>query len=146
MRVLPRRPASAANPANWNPYKPYIRERLEKYPRLSRIRLLEEIQEQGYIGKATILGDYLHQIQPVIPVLPKIRYETKPGEMAQCNWSECRYTRLDGSETKVHCFTMVLGHSRVCHIEFTPSQDQQTFLECHPRTFDYSSWRYPFEP
>ena len=133
----PETPRRRTKSSKLDPYKPYIRERLAKFPRLSRVRLLEEIQEQGYDGKTTILGDYLRQIRPAIPVLPELRYETKPGEMAQCDWSECRYARPDGSERKVHCFTMVLGHSRVRHIEFALSQDQQTFLECHPRAFEY---------
>jgi len=133
----PDTPRRRTKSSKLDPYKPYIRGRLAKFPRLSRVRLLEEIQNQGYDGRATILGDYLRQIRPAIPVLPEIRYETNPGEMAQCDWSECLYTRPDGSETQVHCFTMVLGYSRMRHIEFTPSQDQQTFLECHPRAFAY---------
>jgi transposase len=130
-------PRTRTKPSKLDPYKPYILERLANYPRLSRVRLLEEIQEQGYDGKATILGDYLRQVRPTVPVLPEIQYETKSGEMAQCDWSECIASRPDGSEKKVHCFTMVLGYSRVRYIEFTMSQDLQTFLECHLHAFEY---------
>ncbi len=40
-------------PSKLDPYKPYILKRLEKYPRLSRVRLFEELQERGYEGKLT---------------------------------------------------------------------------------------------
>jgi transposase len=130
-------PRTRTKPSKLDPYKPYILDRLANYPRLSRVRLLEEIQGQGYDGKATILGDYLRQVRPTVPVLPEIRYETKPGEMAQCDWSECIASRPDGPEQKVNCFTMVLGYSRVRYIEFTMSQDLQTFLECHLHAFEY---------
>jgi len=70
-------------PSKLDPYKSHIKGRLEKYPRLSRVRFFEEIQKQGYDGKPTILGDYLRQICPRILALPDIRYETLPGEMIQ---------------------------------------------------------------
>jgi len=54
-------PRTRNKPSKLDPYKPYILKRLEKYPRLSRVRLLEEIQELDYDGKATILGDYLRR-------------------------------------------------------------------------------------
>jgi len=132
-------PRTRTKPSKLDPYKPYILERLGNYPRLSRVRLLKEIQEQGYAGKATILGDYLRQVRPTIPVLPEIRYETPPGEMAQCDWSECLVSHPDGSERKVNCFSMILGYSRMRYIEFTMSQDLQTFLACHLHAFEYFS-------
>ena len=133
----PETPHTRNKPSKLDPYKPYIQERLEKYPRLSRVRLLEEIQALGYTGKSTILGDYLRQIRPRVSVLPELRYETKPGEMSQCDWSACHYSSSQGLEQKVNCFSMVLGYSRVQYIEFTPAQDIQTFLTCHLHAFEY---------
>jgi transposase len=124
-------------PSKLDPYKPHIKDRLEKYPRLSRVRFFEEIQKQGYDGKPTILGDYLRQIRPRIPALPEIRYETLPGEMIQCDWLEYLYSRPDGSEKKVYGFSMVLGYSRMRYVEFSRSQDLQAFLEGHLRAFEY---------
>ncbi len=133
----PETPRTRNKPSKLDPYKPYILKRLEKYPRLSRIRLFEELQERGYEGKITILGDYLRQVRPTIPVLPEYRYETRPGEMAQCDWAECLVSHPNGSEREVNCLSMVLGYSRVLHIEFTLSRDIQTFLECHLHAFEY---------
>lgn len=63
----PDTPKTRARPSKLDPFKPYILGRLEKYPRLSRVRLLDEIQNLGFDGKTTILGDYLRQIRPNIP-------------------------------------------------------------------------------
>ena len=109
--IPPKTVRTRNKPSKLDPYKPHIKERLEKYPRLSRVRFFEEIQKQGYDGKPTILGDYLRQIRPRIPVLPEIRYETQPGEMIQCDWLEYLYSSTDGSEKKVYGFSMVLGYS-----------------------------------
>lgn len=133
----PETPHTRNKPSKLDHYKPYIQERLEKYPRLSRVRLLEEIQALGYTGKSTILGDSLRQIRPRVSVLPELRYETKPGEMSQCDWSACHYSSSQGLAQKVNCFSMVLGYSRVQYIEFTPAQDIQTFLACHLHAFKY---------
>ncbi len=130
-------PRTRIKPSKLDPYKPYILKRLESYPRLSRVRLLEEIREQGYSGGTTILGDYLRQVRPTIPILPELRYETNPGEMAQCDWSACLASHPDGSERNVNCFTMTLSYSRMRFIEFTPSQDLPTFLTCHLHAFEY---------
>jgi len=133
----PTTPRTRIKPSKLDPYKPYILERLESYPQLSRVRLLEEVREQGYSGGTTILGDYLRQIRPTIPILPELRYETNPGEMAQCDWSACLASHPDGSERNVNCFTMTLSYSRMRFIEFTPSQDLPTFLTCHLHAFEY---------
>ena len=39
----PETPHTRNKSSKLDPYKPYIQERLEKYPRLSRVRLLEEL-------------------------------------------------------------------------------------------------------
>jgi len=133
----PDTPCTRNKPSKLDPYKPYIRKRLEKYPRLSRVRIFEEIQKEGYDGKLTILGDYLRVIRPVIPTLPEIRYETPPGEMAQCDWLEFYYSCSDGSEKKVYGFSMVLGYSRMRYVEFSQTQNLQAFIEGHLGAFEY---------
>jgi len=133
----PETPRTRNKPSKLDPYKPYILKQLEKYPRLNRVRLFEELQELGYEGKLTILGDYLRQVRPTVPTLPEYRYETKPGEMAQCDWAECLASHPNSLERKVNCLSMVLGYSRVLYVEFTLSRDIQTLLECHLHAFEY---------
>ena len=118
-------------------FKAYLKTRLEQYPDLSSVRLLEEIREMSYIGGYTILKDYLRTIRPKRHILPELRYETKPGVQAQVDWAECYYDLPEGDRIKVYCFSMVLGYSRMRFLEFTRSTDLYTFLLCHQHAFEY---------
>ncbi len=120
-----------------DPFKEHLRERLEQFPRLSSVRLLEEIQSQGYTGKETILKDYLRGVRPNPVTLAEIRYETKPGVQAQVDWSDCIYVIPDGNRRKTYCFSMILGYSRMRYVEFCTTTDLNTFLKCHQNAFEY---------
>lgn len=50
-------PQTRQKPSKLDPFMSYIQKRLNTYPRLSRVRLLEEIRNLGYDGGTTILGD-----------------------------------------------------------------------------------------
>ena len=56
----PRQP----RPSLLDPYKDYIRGRLQATPALSASRLLREIRELGYPGGATIVKDVVRQLRP----------------------------------------------------------------------------------
>ena len=124
-------------PSKLDKYKPYIRNRLEQYPSLTRTRIYEEIKEQGYDGGLTILGDYISKVRPEIPRLPEIRYETPPGDMGQCDWFEYNYACTDGTKKKVYGFIMVLGYSRMRYVRFFHSQSLQALIEGHLGAFEY---------
>ena len=61
------------------PYKPYIRERIEAY-NLSGVRILEEIRAKGYTGGYTVLKNYCQTLRNDMQVKAVWRFETKPGE------------------------------------------------------------------
>lgn len=118
-----------------DPFKEYLQQRLEKFPNLSSVRLLEELKEKGYSGGYTILKDYLRITRPKQINLPEVRFETKPGVQAQVDWADCIYVDPDGDMKRVYCFSMILGYSRMRYIEFTRSKDLITFLLCHQNAF-----------
>jgi len=120
-----------------DPFKEYLQQRLEKFPNLSSIRLLEELRMMGYSGGYTILKDYLRTIRPQQIILPEVRYETKPGVQAQVDWADCTYVDPSGDQKQVNFFSMVLGYSRMRYVEFTRSKDLFTFLLCHQHAFDF---------
>ena len=118
-------------------FKEYLQSRIEQFPFLSSVRLLEEIRSQGYNGGYTILKDYLRTIRPKRTVIAEVRYETKPGIQAQVDWSDCHYLTVEGESKRINCFSMILGFSRMRYVEFTTSTDIQTFLLCHQHAFEY---------
>ena len=72
-----------------DPYKKTIQELLITYPKLTGVRVEEEVRKLGYSGGKTILIDYLHDIrskgkrvyQPV---------EWKSGDAMQLDWGDCK--------------------------------------------------------
>jgi transposase len=119
-----------------DPYKPYIRARLEGVP-LSAVRLLEEIRAQGYGGRMTILKDFVHCVKEQERLRAVVRFETVPGEQSQVDWANAGSILADGKRRSVYAFVMVLGCSRMRFVTFTHSMDIHTLMRCHMEAFDY---------
>jgi hypothetical protein len=67
-----------------------------------------------------------------------VRFETPPGEQAQCDWAEVgRYPQPDGTSIRVYAFVMVLGYSRYLYVEFTRSMTLATLIRCHQNAFAF---------
>lgn len=129
-RQSPRRPSLL------DPYKTFIQQRLEKYPKLSAPRLLEELSAQGYPGGVSILKDYLREIRPsrVGAYLP---LKFAPGESAQVDWASCGTISVGKHTRRLSCFVMVLSYSRLLYFEFTVSEQLEEFLRCHVNAFRF---------
>jgi len=119
-----------------DPYKDYIKQRLDKYD-LTGVRLLREIKERGYAGSYTIVKDYVRQVKGAKPKPAFVRFETDPGEQAQVDWSRFGWTEFDGKRMKLWCFSMILGYSRTLYIQFTHSQNLVVLGQAHINAFRY---------
>jgi excisionase family DNA binding protein len=118
------------------PYKPYIRERIEGY-NLSGVRILEEIKAKGYVGEYTILKNYCRTLRNDVKVKAVWRFETKPGEQAQVDYGEFGPIEIDGAMRKLHCFSILLGYSRMRYIEFSIDLKTETLIRQHTNAFQY---------
>ena len=118
-----------------DPYKPYLRRRAAAGV-LNAVKLLGELRRQGYVGGITVLREFLHDLRPAVPIVTE-RFETPPGQQAQVDWAVCgRIWHRDRLRT-LSSFTMTLGYSRRQYLEFTVSQDMETFQRCHIKGFHY---------
>jgi transposase len=120
-------------------HRDYLTERWQAH-RLSAVRLLAEIQPRGFTGSVKIVRRFLAQLQAAHRTDPRltVRFETPPGEQAQCDWAEVgRYPQPDGTTIKVYAFVMVLGYSRYLYAEFTRSMDVATLIRCHQNAFAF---------
>lgn len=118
-----------------DPYKDYLVQRLEEYPKLTAVVLFKEIVEKGYTGGISTLRMYLHQIRKKeIPEI--IRFETSPGKQAQIDWGQGR-TIIDGEETVIKFFVMVLGYSRMLYVEIVANEKLQTLINAHQNAFEF---------
>jgi len=111
-----------------DPYKPKIDALIAKYPRLSAMRVLEEIRKgpEGYTGQVTVVRDYLRQIRPARGrVYQEVHYE--PGQALQVDWGHCGSIRIGNTSRSLSVFVAVLCYSRLCYIEFCLSQHKAEF-------------------
>ena len=125
-------------------FKAFIDTVLEDNPFLNREILLERLRKQGYEGRISILRDYAAAVTRKITKAAAIRFETEPGRQAQVDWKEFGKQVVDGRETRLYAFVMVLGYSRQPFVRFTTSMDQSTLLACHVLAFT-SFGGVPFE-
>lgn len=120
-----------------DPYKPFIEDMLEKNPSYNGELLYERIVRLGYQGKKTIMKAYAARLRKRLTQQAVMRFETEPGRQAQVDWKEFGRQVVDGKETKLYAFVMVLGYSRMPFVRFTTSMRQSTLLACHTLAFEY---------
>lgn len=124
-------------PSKLDPFKPAIDAILEENPTYNRGILIERLARMGYSGKISILRDYARGVARRLQQQAVIRFETEMGRQAQVDWKEFGKQTVDGHETKLSAFVMVLGYSRKPFVCFTTSMDQATMLACHVLAFSY---------
>ena len=71
-----------------DPFKSYIRARLEKFD-LPATTLWRELKAQGYSGGITILREFVAPLKADFTRRVTERFETVPGQQAQIDWGEC---------------------------------------------------------
>jgi len=120
-----------------DPYKPYILERLEKFPELTATRLVEELRERGYTCGVAVVRRYIARIRGPREKKAYLRVETMPGEQAQVDWGSFGWMRVGGTQRPVSCFAMVLSWSRALFLDFSFDQRIETFCAMHHRAFEF---------
>jgi transposase len=111
-------------PRKLDPYTGIIGARLEAYPKLSSVRLLEEIRSAGYTGGYTQLKEHVRQVRPRPPEEPLIRFETAPGRQAQVDFADFTF-----DWGKRYALIVVLGYSRLLWVRFFSRKDMRALLE-----------------
>ena len=122
-----------------DPHKDYLTERWQAHG-LSAVRLTDEIKARGFNGSVKVVRRFIAQLRAA--TMPNshltVRFETPPGEQAQCDWAEVgRYPQPDGTVARVYAFVMILGYSRYLYVEFTRSMDVATLIRCHQNAFAF---------
>lgn len=120
----PRYKARPPVPRKLDPYKPIIEARLATYPKLSSVRLLEEIRAAGYDGGYTQLKEHVREIRPRPPEDPVVRFETAPGRQAQVDFADFRFPW-----GKRYALMAVLGYSRLLWVRFCKRKDMRALLD-----------------
>ena len=113
-------------------YRPIIESRLAAYPKLSAVRLFEEIKAAGYQGAYTQVKACVRQVRPTLPVDPVVRFETPPGHQAQVDFAEFRLPW-----GKRYALVVVLGYSRLLWVRFYERQTMAVLMRGLEEAFGF---------
>jgi transposase len=122
-----------------DPFIPYMRECLEKYPEICASRLWQMCVERGYTGKQDHFRAFVARIRPKKKHEAFLRLSTLPGEEAQVDWGHFGYLHVGKAKRPLSAFVMVLSWSRQIFIEFFLEQRMCSFLEGHNDAFEFFS-------
>ena len=112
------RAAGGPRPRMVDPYRDFITETLERYPRLRSTRLYDMLRERGYKGAPRTLREYVALVRPRPRREVYLRTEPLPGEQAQIDWAYVGRLDLPGGGRALWLFVMVLSYSRALWGEF----------------------------
>ena len=132
----PRSAAPTAASSVLDPYKEFLRGRLEVADFTAQ-RLFQDIQAQGYQGGYNLVKRFVAPLRAEHHRRAEVRFETSPGQQAQVDWSGFGLLEVDGVRKALSCFSMILGFSRYQYSEFTLSRNLACFLACHVHAFEY---------
>jgi transposase len=137
LRYPPRGRKRPIRASKIDPYKTLIDEVLEENPHYNSELLFDRLLRLNYTGKKSILKNYVAGVRRRLLLQAVMRFETEPGLQAQVDWKEFGRQVVDGRDTKLYAFVMVLGYSRKAFVHFTTSMDTATLLACHLLAFAY---------
>lgn len=101
-----------------DPYRDFIRQTLEQYPKLLSTRLHDMLRERGYKGAVRTLREYVAEVRPRPRREVYLCTETLAGEQAQVDWAYVKKVAVPGGERALWLFVLVLSHSRAMWAEF----------------------------
>lgn len=134
-RTVPYPKSRTSRASKLDPYKEYVRARLEHFD-LPATVLKGEIEALGYGGGITILRDYVRPLKQEHERRVIERFETLPGRQAQIDWGECGTIEQGGQTRKLYVFVFVLGYSRRMYARFTTSLKRPALLACLKEAFE----------
>ncbi len=117
------------------PYVPFIREVLEKYPTLSASRLYEMVRQRGYPGRPDHFRHLVARHRPRRPAEAYLRVRTLPGEQGQVDWGHFGKLTIGRALRPLLAFVMVLSFSRMTFLRFYLDAQMPNFLRGHVDAF-----------
>ena len=138
-RVLDSRgisPRIIQRPSIADPYLPFIRETLERWPTLPSSRLYDMVVERGYPGQPGHFRRIISRLRPSKPAEAFQRLSTLPGEQAQVDWAHCGKVTVGRATRLLSAFVMVLSWSRMTFVRFFYDQRLGSFLAGHQAAFE----------
>ena len=124
-------------PSIIDPYLPFVKDTLAKYPRLPASRLYQMVAERGYKGAPDHFRSLVSRYRPKPTAEAYMRLRTLPGEQAQVDWADFGKYEIEGASRRLYAFVMVLSYSRSVFLKFSLSAAMGAFLRGHVEAFEH---------
>lgn len=145
---------SALKRREWQPYRrkasggmleahrSWLAERAPKVHYSARILYQELTRERGFTGcyETVKLAVRPLRAEAALAGLTQRRFETAPGEQAQCDWGQVTVP-LGGQRVRLHVFVMTLGFSRRGFAMGFEGERMPDLLAAHEAAFGYFGGR-----
>jgi transposase len=118
-----------------DPYLPFIREMLAKFPTLTASRLHAMVWERGYRGGKSRFRAIIACHRPRPKAEAYLRLRTLPAEQAQCDWAHFDHIMIGRARRPLMAFVMVLSFSRQIFLRFFLDARMENFLRGHLGAF-----------
>jgi transposase len=117
-----------------DPYLDFIRQTLDRYPRLRATRIFEMVRSRGYTGSVIQLRRVVAGLRPQSREA-FLRLSTLPGEQGQADWAHFGEVTIGRAKRRLSCFVLTLSYSRALWLEFFFDQTIENFLLGHVHAF-----------
>jgi transposase len=125
-----------SRPSRIDPYLPFIRQTLDKFPRLTASRLYVMVKERGYTGSPDHFRHLISHHRPRPQAEAYLRLITLPGEQAQVDWGHFGHLIIGRARRPLMAFVMVLSWSRRIYLRFFLDARMENFLRGHTGAFE----------
>lgn len=120
-----------------DPFLPFLRETLDKYPRLCASRLWSMVKARGYTGSKSGFRAIVRRLRPRRQAEAFLRRAVLPGQEAQVDWAHFGTLTIGRAKRKLFAFVIVLSYSRKRFVRFTLSSAMPSFLRGHVEAFAF---------
>lgn len=140
-RVIDERPkAEPSGPTRTkmiDEYETFVRQTLEKYPKLASSRLYGMVRDRGYSGSESNFRKQVARLRPSKQPEPFLRLRKLVAEEAQVDWAHFGSMEAEQTTCKLYAFVMTLSHSRAVWLQFFFDMKMASFLQGHIEAFHY---------
>jgi len=120
-----------------DPFVPFLKETLEKYPRLRASRLWSMARARGYTGSKSGFRAIVSRLRPRRPAEAYLRRAVLPGQEGQVDWAHFGKITIGRATRDLWAFVMVLSYSRVRFLRFGVRAAMPSFLAGHVEAFRF---------
>jgi len=134
----PSRPP-ARRPSMLDSFVPWLREVLERYPKLPASQVYEMARRRGYPGGPDHFRHRIAELGLRPDKAPEAFFalRTLPGEQAQVDWADFGRRSVEGGHRRLFAFVMVLSFSRMLFVRFFYDARLPSFLAGHVEGFSF---------